>query len=103
MRLQKISLGCAVADTTYYYEFIKPHKQYEAGVYYNNSRFPKRDVAMLSDRVWAQGPKGGVRIVHQNWWKPSVRMKYYGSNYLTKNQEAMKEFMWVKLKAKPIE
>jgi len=29
--------------------------------------------------------------------------KYYGSNYLTKNQEAMKEFMWVKLKAKPIE
>ena len=45
-----------------------------------------------SDRIWRQGPKGGVRIIKENEY-------IYGEKYVTKNENAMKEFMWVKLQA----
>ncbi len=47
-----------------------------------------------SHRVWVQGPKGGVKMLKD-------RVDYtYG--YVTKNEELMKEFMWVKLKAQTL-
>lgn len=45
-----------------------------------------------SKRVWIQGPKGGVRM----------KGEYSIFSYVTNDTELMKEFMWVKLKAKPL-
>lgn len=50
-----------------------------------------------SDLVWCQGPQGGVRLVHQDWTKTNFVFRKQG--YITTDPEAMKEFMWVKLKA----
>lgn len=48
-----------------------------------------------SHRVWKQGPKGGVSII-----KDRSGTGYIG--YVTKNKEAMKQFLWVKLKAQSL-
>lgn len=45
-----------------------------------------------STKVWIQGPRGGVRL----------KDEYNIFRYVTKNEKLMKEFMWVKLKAKPL-
>ena len=47
-----------------------------------------------SDRVWVQGPRGGVKIIKDQ------RSNLYG--YVTGDERAMKEFMWVKLQAQPL-
>ncbi len=47
-----------------------------------------------SHRVWVQGPKGGVKML-----KDRVGYTY---GYVTKNEELMKEFMWVKLKSQTL-
>jgi len=90
-----------VADTIYYCEI--------AGNY--TPEFPKgvtsipwkieystklRRCISYSDRVWVQGPRGGVKIVKNRRDMTNV----YG--YVTKNEELMKEFMWVKLKAQTL-
>jgi hypothetical protein len=51
------------------------------------------------DRVWVQGPRGGVKIVKDkiNWYGG-----VYGG-YVTNNKKAMKEFAWIKLSARPLE
>jgi len=49
-----------------------------------------------SDVVYCQGPRGGVRLVHVNYW---YAMEPAGG-YITKNSEAMKQFAWVKLRAR---
>jgi hypothetical protein len=49
-----------------------------------------------SDRVWVQGPRGGVKIVKNRRDMTNV----YG--YVTKNEKLMKEFMWVKLQAQTL-
>ena len=46
-----------------------------------------------SARVWIQGPNGGVQLRREE-----SRLFYY----ITKNDELMKKFMWVKLKAQPL-
>ena len=51
-----------------------------------------------SDRVWVQGPRGGVRIIKN---RQSNTEPCYG--YVTKNDEMMKQFTWVKLKAQLLE
>ena len=45
-----------------------------------------------------QGPRGGVKIVKD-------RINYYGGvyGYITTNKKAMKEFVWIKLSARPLE
>ena len=46
-----------------------------------------------STRVWIQGPRGGVRF----------RDKEHSLfSYITTNEDLMKQFMWVKLKAQPL-
>jgi hypothetical protein len=51
-----------------------------------------------SDRIWCQGPKGGVQIVKDRIAYPG---KMYG--YITNNKTAMKKFTWIKLSARPLE
>ena len=51
-----------------------------------------------SDVVYCQGPRGGVKVVHTNYWmrdRPNF-------GYITKDAEAMKQFVWVKLKAREL-
>jgi hypothetical protein len=51
-----------------------------------------------SDLVWQQGPKGGVKFILENWALCNgVKFRKHG--YITTDDEAMKEFMWVKLTA----
>ena len=52
-------------------------------------------LAMNSDRVWCQGPRGGVKIVKDRITYPAG---VYG--YITNNSKAMKEFAWIKLSAR---
>lgn len=57
-----------------------------------------------SDLIWCQGPKGGVRLVHESW---DHTIKGDGTlfrkhGYITTHPEAIKEFMWVKLRAKDL-
>lgn len=48
----------------------------------------------LSEKVWRQGPKGGVKVIKSK--DNSIR-----SYYVTNNDNEMKKFMWVKLQAQP--
>ena len=50
-----------------------------------------------SDQVWCQGPRGGVKIIKD-------RLTYPGGmyGYITKDDKAMKEFVWVKLRARKL-
>ena len=98
--------GCAVAKPnrcTYYFEIANDYTDgidtwkkgvYSAegymGAYYGWQTRTKH----VSTRIWQQGPKGGVKIV-----KGRGR---HGYGYVTKNEEMMKKFMWVKLSAQPL-
>lgn len=53
-----------------------------------------------SDLVWCQGRRGGVKLVHQDWMKYPNEFRKYG--YITRDEEAMKEFMWAKLQAQTL-
>lgn len=86
-------------ETVYYYENFSPHTvSYSIGWargYLNNYQF---------DRIWCQGPQGGVRIVSENWMSSVYKKnqkQYYGRKYVTRNENAMREFAWAKLKAQP--
>lgn len=48
----------------------------------------------IADKVWRQGPKGGVKIIKDRnaRWGHTLQ-------YVTTNEKIMKEFMWVKLQA----
>ena len=91
---------------TYYFELDKDRTDHidswKAGVYsavgYMGAWYGGQSrLAMNSNRVWCQGPRGGVKIVKD-------RINYFGgfgNGYVTNNQKAMKEFAWVKLSARP--
>lgn len=87
---------------TYYYElpaYVDEETwEFKSGVYtttYASQRSTKMyRLFSYSDRVWTQGPRGGVKIVKDD------RTNMYG--YVTKDEEIMKEFMWVKLQAQPL-
>ena len=99
--------GCAVAKPnrcTYYFELEKDRvngiDSWSKGIYSSEGYmsayivgWPSR-LAKLSDRIWRQGPKGGVKIV-------KGRGKY-GYAYVTKDEEMMKKFMWLKLSAQTL-
>ena len=91
---------------TYYFELLKDRgdgiNSWKAGVYsspgYMNAwYFGQSRLSMNSDRIWCQGPQGGVKIEKD-------RITYPGGmyGYVTNNETAMKEFMWIKLKAKEL-
>lgn len=84
-------------DFTYYCEIYKDRYNFSKGVYtYTSDRrkyFKFLELMQFSDKVWRQGPKGGVKIVKD-------RSQHWGhSQYVTQNEKIMKEFMWVKLQA----
>ena len=100
-------LGCVVANQcTYYFEVSKTYTDYidtyAAGVYsavgYMGGYVGWQNrLAINCDRVWCQGPRGGVKIVKD-------RITYPGGmyGYITNNKKAMKEFAWIKLSARHI-
>lgn len=45
----------------------------------------------LSNEVWQQGPRGGIKLVYSDLG--------LSGQYVTNNEEAMKRFTWLKLKA----
>jgi hypothetical protein len=84
---------------TYYCEVKDRIREYPQGVYKvvadNDQLFPAANrLITVSDRVWKQGPKGGVKIVRYRSWR------LYPTGYITTNKKYMREFAWVKLKAK---
>ena len=48
-----------------------------------------------SDQVWYQGPRGGVKLIKGAYWD-------YQATYLRQDSEKMKQFTWVKLKARKL-
>ncbi len=48
-----------------------------------------------SEQVWYQGPRGGVKLVKHDYWD-------YWATYLRRDSEKMKQFVWVKLRAKEL-
>lgn len=80
-----------------YYCKVTSNKLYTPGVYTFTAGAYHRNPSLISHsiKVWRQGPKGGVKLVKDRW-------SWYGSNkYVTKDEKAIKEFMWVKLQAQP--
>ena len=87
-----------MADYNYYCEVKFHTNTVPVGVYSftkaDNQGFgPMRPYVQMSDRVWRQGPKGGVKIIKD---RGAV---YHPAGYVTTNEKLMKEFMWVKLSA----
>lgn len=96
-------LPCAVADTdknyAYYCEvadnrdvwvgYGSPADTRGLGYYFT-----------ISDRIWRQGPRGGVKIIKDirkdNWGQMC------GTQYVTRDQDLMKEFLMVKIRAVPL-
>lgn len=96
-----ISQGCAVDNYTYYCEVTYDRADIKPGVYsFNSQKNIRTDfyghirLITLSDKIWCQGPRGGVKVI-----KDKTR-RYRG--YVTSNEEMMKKFIWVKLKAQSI-
>ena len=90
----------------YYCEITKSRQDVNAGVYKvvadsspNGTWYPRLNrLVTVSERVWKQGPRGGVKVIKE----PFLGSNYYGHKYQTTNPRAMKEFAWVKLQAKPL-
>ncbi len=88
---------------TYYCEVNCDRNDFRAGVYkvvasggFSQSWFPELNrIIQFSDRVWKQGPQGGVKIIKSRDWP-------YPTNYITTNDEWMRKFAWIKLKAKAV-
>lgn len=86
-------------EIVYYYEFFNGNSE-GSGVY-ESTRFEYR-LYRTCDRMWRQGKQGGVKIINESWWSGAYSdgsKKHYGSKYMTKNEDAMREFAWVKLTA----
>jgi hypothetical protein len=89
---------------TYYCEVKDRIREFPQGVYkvvaendFGGRWFPTANrLITVSDRVWKQGPKGGVKIVKCRSWR------LYPTGYITTNEKYMREFAWVKLKAKTV-
>ncbi len=84
-------------ERTYYFEFCEPGNQFSPGVYTDVDNRMHYRMFDRATRVWRQGCHGGVKIVREDWCLD----KKYGQKYVTKDEEAMKHFMWVKLQAQP--
>ena len=86
------------ADFTYYCEVHRDRYHIKKGIYtYTSDRrkyFKFLELIQFSDKIWRQGPRGGVKITKS-------RDEFCKSQYITKNEELMKKFMWVKLQAQP--
>lgn len=90
---------------TYYCEVKNRIREYPAGVYkvvadkqFDSRWFPTLNRLMtVSDWVWKQGPRGGVKIVKAPW------PKMMPLGYITSDKDYMQDFAWVKLRARAVE
>ena len=48
-----------------------------------------------SDQVWYQGPRGGVKLIKGAYWD-------HWATYVRRDSEKMKQFLWVKLRARKL-
>lgn len=90
-----------MGDTTYYCEIADNYTyEFSKGVIAIPWRREYHTKIMrcisYSHRVWKQGPRGGVKIIKDK----KTNKNLFG--YVTQNDEAMKEFIWVKLKAQSL-
>ena len=49
-----------------------------------------------SGQVWCQGPRGGVQLIKGDYW-------IYWTTYVRRDSEKMKQFVWVKLRARALQ
>jgi hypothetical protein len=86
-----------VAEFTYYCKVTCGSIDVKPGIYSVRSKFGALagilNLLLQSDKVWRQGPKGGVKIYKDR------SSHVFGLTYITKNEEEMKKFMWIKLQA----
>lgn len=87
----------AEREKTFYYEFTRKSNEFPVGVYTNIGHRMHYRMYDGATRVWRQGVHGGVKVIKEDFFVS----KAYGEKYVTKNEEAMKHFMWVKLQAQP--
>ena len=59
----------------------------------NSTHLPR--LMRESDQVWYQGPRGGVQLIKGAYWN-------YWATYLRQDSEKMKQFVWVKLRARAL-
>ena len=59
----------------------------------NSTHLPR--LMRESDQVWYQGPRGGVQLIKGDYWD-------YWATYLRQDSEKMKQFLWVKLRARKL-
>lgn len=85
-----------MGEYTYYCEIHKDRYGFNKGIYTyscgKRKEFKYLELNQFSDKIWRQGPKGGVKIVKDRQTRPR-------SEYVTTNEKLMREFMWVKLQA----
>lgn len=85
-----------MVEYTYYCKVTYDRADIKPGVYRfserTNNTLGYNRLITLSDKVWRQGPKGGVKILKD-------RTTWAIPQYVTTNEKLMKEFMWVKLQA----
>jgi hypothetical protein len=65
----------------------------------NYLRWFHQSIITESDIVWCQGSRGGVKLVHHNFWTTGQHKKL---RYVTQDDIEMREFLWVKLRARTI-
>ena len=86
-----------MAEFTYYCKVTYDRADIKPGMYrFSGPRggtLGYNRLITLSDKVWRQGPKGGVKIVKDR------NSRIRNNQYVTTNEKIMKEFMWVKLQA----
>ena len=87
-----------MADYNYYCEVEYDRADIKPGVYsfkaINGNTLGYNRLITLSNKIWRQGPRGGVKVVKS-------RNEFAGTQYVTRDEKLMKKFMWVKLQAQP--
>ena len=66
---------------------LLPHKST------NSQHLPR--LLRESNQVWYQGPRGGVQLIKGEYWD-------YWATYVRRDSEKMKQFLWVKLRAREL-
>ena len=86
-----------MVEYSYYCEVAYDRADIKPGIYsfssQKNSHLGFNRLITLSDKVWRQGPKGGVKIIKDRG------ATYHPAGYVTTDEKLMKKFMWVKLQA----
>jgi hypothetical protein len=67
---------------------LLPHKSI------NSQHLPR--LMRESNQVWVQGPRGGVQLIKGAYWD-------YWATYVRRDSEKMKQFLWVKLRARALQ